>query len=659
MYRRSLLIILLSLLFGGAAVAQEQKAIHDSLKTRRDSVRIVHDSLRTNTDSLQNLQDSSNYEAFEKYSRKTKFTRLLHNLLFKHINRKTDREAINNKKRKPETYIRTEGKIIKDILITTLDPFGYEILDTTRRPKGVLMNAGNSMHFKTRPKIIKNLLLFKEDEPYDSLLVRESERLIRSQKYVRNVSFTTLPSSGKEDSVNVYIRVLDVWSIVPAISLTGSTMRLGLTDINLAGLGNSFVGDSHWNRSTGENITRISYLIPNIRNSFISFNLQYLFTNNNDLTKNAEFARTFYSPVSSSLQYLFSVNRNLVKSIEISRSFYSPVTKWAGGIFLGQMITTQSFIRDDTIRYLSSLTNIQDIWAARSWQLFKWRSSDGLITNLILSARFLNLRNPGRTPEAIAVNIFNTDNIYFAGIGISSRKYLQDKFIFNYGKIEDVPVGRSLDMIVGMDGQKTKRLYLGLNAAWGNYYHFGYLSAHLEYGTFKTSAGFNQGVITGRINCFTRLLSLGSWKIRQFISPTLIYGINRLPGDNLTFGENMEGFDRLDYSATRMMVFKLQTQSYTPWNIIGFHFGPYLFSSFGMLGNESTGFRSSKLYSMFGLGVLIKNDYLMFSTFQISMTFYPLIPGRGYNVFRTNAYKAGDYGFRDFEISKPGVADYR
>jgi len=121
----------------------------------------------------------------------------------------------------------------------------------------------------------------------------------------------------------------------------------------------------------------------------------------------------------------------------------------------------------------------------------------------------------------------------------------------------------------------------------------------------------------------------------------------------------MKGFAGFEYSATHMMVLTLQTQSYAPWNLIGFHFGPFLFSSFGMLGNESSGFSKSRLYTKLGLGVLIKNDYLMFSTFQVSLAFYPIIPGRGNNIFKTNTYKTNDYGFRDLEVSKPGVVYYR
>jgi len=101
------------------------------------------------------------------------------------------------------------------------------------------------------------------------------------------------------------------------------------------------------------------------------------------------------------------------------------------------------------------------------------------------------------------------------------------------------------------------------------------------------------------------------------------------------------------------MLLTLQTQSYAPWNFIGFRFGPYFNFSLGMLGNESTGFKNSKLYSQIGFGVLINNLNLVMNTFQISIAFYPSIPGIGNNIFKINSLKTTDFGFNDFEIGKP------
>jgi hypothetical protein len=588
---------------------------------------------------------------------KSKLTRFIHGLFFKHVTTDEKHPPKKTKIKKPKVFRKAEGKIIREIYITTLNPFGYSLKDTSVHPRTLLIKAANSIHIKTHPLVIQNRLLFKKNEHYDSLLVNESVRLIRSQKYVRDVLLYTLPNSKKADSVDVYIRVSDVWSIVPALSISKSSINAGLADNNLAGLGNRFEGDIQGNRNTHVYAKRFSYLVPNIRNSYISLNLQYMFPGQSDPVKNYEFVRSYYSPLSSNLQYTFSQNKDILRSIELSKTFYSPYTQWAGGFFLGQMLTAQSYIQNDTIRYLAAKTNIRDFWVARAWRISAW-NKEGRVTSFILSGRMVSTRYKGIPSGAPAANIFNKEDTYFAGVGITSRKYIEDQYIFNYGKIEDVPVGRAFSIIAGMNVQHTQRMYLGLQASWGDTYRFGYLSTDLDYGTFIGSNGLQQGVITGRINYYTRLLNIKYWKLRQFIRPTLIFGINRLPSDNLTFIGEMKGFEKLEYTATRMFVLTLQTQSYAPWSLLGFNFGPYLFSSFGILGNEGSGISRSRIYSLFGVGVLVRNNYLTFNTFQVSMTFYPYIPGNGYGIFKTNAYKTSDYGFRDFDISKPRIVDY-
>jgi hypothetical protein len=652
MYRKILFTIILVLSISGFTKAQEQKLKRDSLRTTRDSLLIIRDSINI-------TQDSLSFKTIEKYSQKSKFTKFIHSLIFKHVAVDTKQKLRKSKTRKSKPYLKAEGKIVRDIQIVTLDPFGYNLQDTSVHPRGFLIKTGNNLHMKTRPGIIRNLLLFKKNEPYDSLLVNESMRLIRLQKYVRDVYSVVLPTPANNDSVDVFIRLSDVWSIEPYLSISKIAMKIGLTDFNLAGLGNRFQGDIRRNITAGYNMTRLSYLIPNIRRSFINLNIQYLFPGRNDMIKNFEFVKSYYSPSTSNLNYLFTDNNDIIRSIELERTFYSPYAKWAGGIFLGQMVMAQSYIKQDSILYLASRTNIQDYWGARAWQILRGYYADGRITSFVVSGRIMKISYPGKPPGSADVNVFNSENSFFAGVGITSRKYIQEQYIFDFGKVEDIPVGKAFALIAGLDVQQTNRWYYGFKASWGNYYPFGYLSTHLEYGTFKGISGFQQGVIAGRINYFTRLLSIGNWKLRQFIRPTVIFGINRLPSDNLTFSEGMKGFEGLNYSATHMMVLTLQTQSYPPWSLLGFHFGPYLFTSVGMLGNESSGFKNSHLYTLFGLGIQIKNNYLTFNTFQVSMTFYPYVPGNGYNIFKTNAYNTNDYGFRDFEVSKPRVVDYR
>jgi hypothetical protein len=197
--------------------------------------------------------------------------------------------------------------------------------------------------------------------------------------------------------------------------------------------------------------------------------------------------------------------------------------------------------------------------------------------------------------------------------------------------------------------------------SFGNYYEWGYMSSNFEYGTFLKASHTEQGVFTAGVNYFTGLIEVGKWKFRQFVKPQITIGINRFSYDSLTIndGYGLDGFKSPALSGTQRLLFTVQTQSYSPWRLLGFHFGPYLACSLGMLGNATDGFKNSKIYSQIGVGVLIKNENLVFNSFQISISFYPVIPGIGQDVFRMNSFRTTDFGFRDFEINKPEGVIYQ
>jgi len=121
----------------------------------------------------------------------------------------------------------------------------------------------------------------------------------------------------------------------------------------------------------------------------------------------------------------------------------------------------------------------------------------------------------------------------------------------------------------------------------------------------------------------------------------------------------LDGFKNTGLSGSSRLILSVQTQSYCPWDFVGFRFGPYLNASVGMLGTETNGFRNSSAYSQIGLGVLIKNENLIINTFQVSIAFYPIIPGSGKNIFKFNTFRAADFGFRDFEIDRPGIVVFQ
>ena len=202
---------------------------------------------------------SKGYRDIEKYSKKRKFTKFLHKLIFNPVVKKTPKKQ-RAKKIKSKNYTKYEGKIIRNIEITTLDPFGYSDSDTTQKPKIFAQKVGNALHLKTKNIAIKNLLLIKKNKPLDSLLVKESERLIRSQRYTRSVTSEMKVVSG--DSVDVYIRVLDSWSLVPDVSSSTTKSKFYLKEKNIFGLGHEFSNSYTKSLTNKDNGYSINYFIP-------------------------------------------------------------------------------------------------------------------------------------------------------------------------------------------------------------------------------------------------------------------------------------------------------------------------------------------------------------------------------------------------------------
>jgi hypothetical protein len=101
----------------------------------------------------------------------------------------------------------------------------------------------------------------------------------------------------------------------------------------------------------------------------------------------------------------------------------------------------------------------------------------------------------------------------------------------------------------------------------------------------------------------------------------------------------------------------IQSQGYSPWHLLGFRLNPYMSYTAGMLGQENIGFNKSKLYSQISMGLIISNDFLVFSSFQFSLSYFPSIPD-GNSMFKTNALSTSDFGLQNFEITKPSLIVY-
>ena len=588
------------------------------------------------------------YEKLEGYSERSKTTKLFHWLIFKRDKKSANKNVASRK----QDYGSFEGKIIRHIKVESHDPFGFSFTDSTQIANSWIEKTGNKLHLKSKEFAIKNLLIFKENKPLDSLKLIESKRLIRSQKFIRDVEINAKHIEGSPDSVDVYITTLDYWSLVPEVAFSKSKMKVQLNEQNYLGYGHQLKIGVKNRFSDGKLATNLLYTVPNIKNTYISTTVGH----KNELDG---FYKKYFSAI---------------------RPFYSPYTKWAAGIYLDEQFKeilprTSTNLNNENFKYQS-----QDVWAGYSIHLFKGQSERERTANIISAFRVLHLdfkEKPGI--EYDSINFFSNETFNLGSIGISSRQFLEDRYIFRDGIIETVPIGDIYSITIGNQYKnRQNRLYVGAKVAHGDYYNWGYLSAAFEYGSFLKKSKPQQTAFSFSANYFTNLISLGKkWKMRQFIKPQLIIGKNRLnsAADRISIDEidELEDFyhheERRKNSmgipgfksgllGTTKYVLSLRTQFYPPWEIIGFRFNPFLDFNAAMLGDEETRAINSKLYSSFGVGLIIRNDYLVFSSLQLSLSYYPNIPGQGNNIFKTNVLNSKDFGLQGFELEKPAPIWY-
>ena len=575
------------------------------------------------------------YQDINDLSKRNKFSRFVYKLIFRESALKAE-NLIPSKPKKEEKVVKKhqEGKIIRNITIETLDPFGFSVTDEKKLPKRKLEKFGNSVHLKTKEVTIRNIMLFRKHDKLDAKLLLESERLIRSQRYIREVTIVPVDIPKNKDSIDIKIRVLDSWTLIPTGSLSSTESSAKLTERNILGFGHLISGNIKNRFDTRERAVYAQYSINNIKDTYFRFDLDYANEFNNDSKR----------------------------SININRPFYSVIAKNAGGFYFENSLRTEQFPVLDTISLQNVSYDFQEYWYGRAFKINSKSNPERYFTNMILALTY-NQKVFGRMPEATLdpSNYFSNEKNWIGMIGVSKQKFYQDTFVFNYNITEDIPYGENIALIIGhQEKNSNSRMYTGLSVSYGKKYSFGYASGFAEWGSFYDAGFTEQTTFRLGLNYFSPLLSWGKWHFRQFVKPTYVWGNNRDESFkdrlNLLEADGLPGFNNR-LNGTQKWTVSFQTQSYIPGSWYGFRFSPYFNMTLGSLANEKA-FFSSKVYSKFSIGALINNDFLVFNSFQISFSYYPTIPFEGDGINKFNSFENTNLSLYDFQLSKPGYIRY-
>lgn len=134
-----------------------------------------------------------------------------------------------------DDLLERRGAVIGEILIRTDDVFDLEDPKDDRK----LFRLANRFHIVTRPGVVRRQLLFREGDLYSRRRLEESERLLRSNRYLYDARIR--PLRCRDNRVDVEVRTRDVWTLTGGIGFSRgggeNTTRFELQDSNFLGLG--------------------------------------------------------------------------------------------------------------------------------------------------------------------------------------------------------------------------------------------------------------------------------------------------------------------------------------------------------------------------------------------------------------------------------------
>ncbi|MDY6945877.1 MAG: BamA/TamA family outer membrane protein [Pseudomonadota bacterium] len=134
----------------------------------------------------------------------------------------------------------------------------------------------NGLHVSTRSETVRQQLLFRSGEPFHRRVLDETARLLRDRRYLNEASVTSV-HYNEDNTVDVLVRVHDVWTLSPGLSFGRkggeNSTSMKFEDTNFLGLGKqiSLARSGDVDRTTW----RLGYVDPHLFGSWWTLSSAY------------------------------------------------------------------------------------------------------------------------------------------------------------------------------------------------------------------------------------------------------------------------------------------------------------------------------------------------------------------------------------------------
>lgn len=527
------------------------------------------------------------------------------------------------------------GKVIRHINFVQLDVFGSSIEDSmsiqdTKQAKSIY----NKFHINTSKKVLRNNLFFAENDTINPDLIARNAKVIRDLPFMQDAIIKVFQINS--DSVDVTIVTKDrfPWDIVP-IYLRADKWRFRLRNNNIGGIGSEFNNSYIIDNSQKEKviISQLALNFNNIGGSFINSSLGYEASNESN-------------------SYFVQFNRPLIP--------YK--VNWAGGLSIDLNQQIQNFLISDTLlQKTNTKRNYSDVWIARQFQINQHKDFifDAPLW-LIPSVRFSHLKYFERPAGTLTEFQFKNYYLFLGSIGLTSQTYYRLKYVNEFGKTEDIQQGLMAKLTGGYQiMENLERAYIGLSAAYrkknrqnGLYY----FSA--DFGSYLRNTSYSQGVLKAKASYLFPLIDLGKEKLRYLFWMDYTLGLGRIDGE-VIFLKSQDAINRVilsDLYGTQKLIGHFEGNLFTSIQFYGFKVSTFGAVEFGYIGYNE-GLFKRPMVSALSVGLRIRNDYLIFKTIQIRVTFYSDNLSK-YVRSNFDVNEMNRLEFEDFSVGRPSVTSF-
>ncbi|MEI7725641.1 MAG: hypothetical protein WCK09_11090 [Bacteroidota bacterium] len=556
---------------------------------------------KTTTDDINSHQNSQVfYDTVYKKLSRNKLTQLLYGLAFV-VPKQSDLPDTLQVLKSASPFEKFQGKIIRNIQIKILPPFGASVYDTGRQAVTGVGKSLNSVHMNTRKYVIRRNLLFKKGERVIPAILADNERLLRNMSAIDNARIIVNQAGSGSDSVDLVVIAKDVWSIgfdVPLITL--HKVRFRVYDANFVGLGDQLTTTMSLDlyRAPFFLFEGLSYTYSNIGGSLINATIGYT---DDD-----------------------SGNENMV--FRLDRSFLTNLTKWAGGIYVSVDENVNNLLYKTNIKTYS---NNEGLWIGLAFLLKGQKETSRAVISGAVYRKYYTSR-PFITIDSNRNYYNNLQTL--ATLSVSRNNYYMTDYVLDFGKTENLSYGHLFQFTIGMDQcDFYTRLYSGVNISAGNFFNkFGYISAYVKLGGFFNHSSFEDAVVKFNLHYFTPLLktSRKNYKFRAFYTVDYRYAFNSRSNNLDYFDANLNfEIDKVNtggyFYGMNVVSGRLSTVCFTPWYFYGFRFALMMELQTGLVAQKKEPLYKSRMFSSIGFSVIIKNDNLVFPAFLLSGYYYP------------------------------------